>query len=250
MNGKYRIEQAAEEIQLDANPVESSEENSVSLRQDERAEIYIEAGGEALPLGAILESLLFVSDAPVEPSTIAKILDFDTSMIEHGLQRLAQTYENDKRGLRLQQRNGKFQLVTQPAVASIIEDFLNLDTSSKLSGPALETLAVIAYRQPITRVQIEAVRGVDSAGVLRSLVQRGLVEEIGRLEVAGRPILYSVTDSFMQHFGLTKLGELPPLETTEADTLWATTKLAELEGYPNGKAPEYVSGFNENRSEL
>jgi len=79
-----------------------------------------------------------------------------------------------------------------------------------------------------TRMQIEAVRGVDSAGVLRSLVQRGLAEEVGRLEVAGRPILYGVTDLFMQHFGLTKLGELPPLESSEADTLWATTKLAEL----------------------
>src|SRR5690606_8775124 len=95
------------------------------------------------------------------------------------------------------------------------------------SAPALETLAIIAYRQPVTRVQIEAVRGVDSSAILRSLVQRGLIQESGRLEGAGRPILYSVTETFMQHFGLTALDELPTLEATEADTLWATTILAE-----------------------
>ncbi len=245
MNGQYLIGQAGEETLLEVNHLGDNEEELPKLLDEQPSEIQIETGGETLPLGAILESLLFVTDAPIEPSTIAKLLNFDTLTIERGLQRLADAYENSERGLRLQQRNGKFQLVTQPAVASIIEDFLNLDTSTKLSGPALETLAVIAYRQPITRVQIEAVRGVDSAGVLRSLVQRGLVEEIGRLEVAGRPILYSVTDSFMQHFGLTKLGELPPLETTEADTLWATTKLAEMEGF-NNNAPLPVSRLSEN----
>jgi segregation and condensation protein B len=89
----------------------------------------------------------------------------------------------------------------------------------------LEALAVIAYRQPVTRAQVEAVRGVDCAGVLRSLAQRGLVEEVGRLDVPGRPILYGVTDLFMQHFGLTNLQELPPLEEPDADTLEAATLL-------------------------
>ncbi|MCB9159080.1 MAG: SMC-Scp complex subunit ScpB [Caldilineaceae bacterium] len=98
--------------------------------------------------------------------------------------------------------------------------------STRLSGPALETLAVIAYRQPVTRAQVEAVRGVDCSGVLRSLLQRGLIEDAGRLETVGRPILYSVTDLFMQHFGLTGMNELPELKTDEADTLWAATELA------------------------
>ena len=195
--------------------------------------VYIEICGEKLPLVTVLESLLFVADSPIEPAAIARLLDGDTAVIEANLQRLAKMYQEEGRGLRLQERNGKFQLVTLPAVASIIEDFLNLAMTTKLSGPALETLAVIAYRQPITRMQIEAVRGVDSAGVLRSLAQRGLVEEVGRLEVVGRPVLYGVTDLFMQHFGLLKLGELPPLEASEADTLWATTKLAELNGLSN-----------------
>ena len=188
----------------------------------------IEIGGEKLPLTSVLESILFVADSPVAPTQLAKVLPVDLNRIESGLEALAHLYEQTGRGLRLQTRDGKYLLITRPAVAAVIENFLNLDTTAKLSTPALETLAVIAYRQPITRMQIEAVRGVDSAGVLRSLVQRGLVEETGRLEVAGRPFLYGVTDLFMQHFGLTKIEDLPPLQSSEADTLWATTKLAEL----------------------
>lgn len=187
------------------------------------------ADGAPFTITALLEGLLFVADVPMAASQFARVLQLDIPTVEAGLSALAQSYEADGRGLRLMEHNKKFQLVTVPAFAPIIEEFLHLDASTRLSGPALETLSVIAYRQPVTRMQIEAVRGVDSASVLRSLLQRGLVEEVGRLELAGRPILYGVTDLFMQHFGITKLGELPALEPTEADTLWATTKLAESE---------------------
>lgn len=189
----------------------------------------VEAGGEKVSLGTALESLLFVATTPVTINQLENVLKLEAEVITHGLEKLAQEYKARQRGLRLQTREGKFQLVTIPATASLIEEFLNLDLNVRLSTPALESLAVIAYRQPVTRSQIEAVRGVDSAGVLRSLLQRGLVEEVGRLEVVGRPILYGVTDLFMQHFGLTHLGELPPLEADDHDLLQAATKLAELE---------------------
>ncbi|MEX1021337.1 MAG: SMC-Scp complex subunit ScpB [Litorilinea sp.] len=179
---------------------------------------------------ALLESLLFVAGEPVAASQLARTLEMDEPTVVAALEDLAQIYGEQNRGLRLQAHREKYQIVTAPAAANHIERFLNLDSSSKLSGPALETLAVVAYRQPVTRSQVEAVRGVDCAAVLRSLVQRGLVEEVGRLDVVGRPFLYGVTELFMQHFGLTDLGELPPLEQTEADTLWAATALAELEG--------------------
>jgi len=192
-------------------------------------DIQMESHGRRLGLTMLLESLLFVSDEPVEASQLAKALNISIKQAEAGLKRLDTLYEATTRGLRVQVLEGRYQLVTAPETANAIEDFLNLDLTTKLSGPALETLAVVAYRQPATRAQIEAVRGVDCAGVLRSLGQRGLIEEAGRLDTVGRPILYGVTDLFMQHFGLLELDGLPPLETDDEDMLWAATKLAEME---------------------
>lgn len=190
--------------------------------------------GNGLALTALLESLLFVASEPVEPSQLARTLAQPLQRIEEALLELATGYEQSKRGLRVQRLNDKVQLVTAPAAAPFIEHFLNLDATTRLSGPALETLAIIAYRQPVTRSQIEAVRGVDCAGVLRSLAQRGLVADVGRAEGVGRPILYGVTELFMQHFGLMEMTELPPLEETDADRLWAATILEEesLDGMP------------------
>ena len=199
------------------------------LDDHNNTQLHISINEETIALISAIEALLFVADGPVEVPPLAKVLAITSEELYAGLKTLAQQLVTQGRGLRLQEHNGKFQLVTAATCAPLIETFLNLDTSTKLSAPALETLAIIAYRQPVTRAQIEAVRGVDSAGILRSLLQRGLIEEAGRLEGVGRPIVYNVTDLFMQHFGLTGLDELPPLETTDADTLWAATKLAELE---------------------
>lgn len=176
-------------------------------------------------IAAVIESLLFVADKPVSITQLAQSLKVDAEIVADGLRNLAHTYVSDGRGLRIQEQQGKYRLVTMPEAAGAIEDFLNLDLNTKLSGPALETLAVIAYRQPVTRAQVEAVRGVDCGGVLRSLVQRGLVEEVGRLETVGRPILYSITEQFMHHFGLTNMDELPPLPAPEANLLVAVTEL-------------------------
>jgi segregation and condensation protein B len=182
---------------------------------------------EGVALTTLLESLLFVASEPVDSRQLAQTLAQPLEIIELGLAELADYYQRSLRGLRLQRFNDKVQLVTAPAAAPFIETFLNLDNSTRLSSPALETLAVIAYRQPVTRAQIEAVRGVDCSGVLRSLMLRGLVVEVGRMEGIGRPILYGVTELFMQHFGLMEMGELPPLEETDADRLWAATVLDE-----------------------
>ena len=181
----------------------------------------------ALPLLSALESLLFVADEAVEPTRLAQALGCGLAEVNGALVQLRAEYEQHNRGVRLQERNGKVQLVTNPAAAQAVEDFLSLDLTTKLSGPALETLAIIAYRQPVTRVQIEAVRGVDCSGMVRKLEQQGLVEEVGRLETPGRPILYGVTDLFLQHFGLTHLAELPALPELDADSLRAVMALAE-----------------------
>jgi segregation and condensation protein B len=107
------------------------------------------------------------------------------------------------------------QLTTAPETAEAIERFLGLEATSHLSRAALETLAIIAYQQPVTRPQVDSVRGVNSDGVMRSLLSKGLIQEGGRAEGPGRPILYSTTPEFLQHFGLNSLNELPPLEREE-----------------------------------
>jgi segregation and condensation protein B len=185
----------------------------------ESGDLLVRTGEAALSMGSVLESLLFVADAPVEAAQLARVVNAPVEVVEGHLRQLAAEFHGAARGLRVAERNGRFQLVTAPAAAALIETFLNLDMTTKLSAPALETLAVVAYRQPVTRAQVEAVRGVDCSGILRSLLQRGLVEEVDRLDAPGRPMRYGVTDLFMQHFGLTGLHELPPLEQIEAEQL-------------------------------
>lgn len=197
--------------------------------QTEASCYKISINGRQLPLLSVLESILFVADAPVDVAQIRQVLNIEEDMLRSSLQMLATEYAKQDRGLRLHNHDGKFQLVSRPDVSPLIETFLNLDANTKLSNSALETLAIIAYGQPITRTQIEAIRGVDCTGVLRTLLLRGLIEERGRQDGAGRPILYGVTNEFMHYFGLTQMSELPPLEKVDADTLWATAKLAETQ---------------------
>ncbi len=164
-----------------------------------------------LTLAATVESLLFVADAPVSVSHLAEALERDERDVEAVLQTLAEGYAG--RGVRLQRKGNRVQLVSAPEAAPAIERFLGLSQSGKLSAAALETLAIVAYEQPVTRPQIEAIRGVSSDGVLRTLLSKGLIEEVGRLETVGHPVLFGTTFEFLQYFGLSSLGDLPPLET-------------------------------------
>ncbi len=166
-----------------------------------------------LTLAAIVESLLFVADAPVPVSQLAEAAECDARDIEAALKSLAEDYVN--RGIRLQRKGNLVQLVSAPQAAPYIERFLGLSLSGKLSAAALETLAMVAYKQPITRPQIEAIRGVSSDGVLRTLMSKGLIEEVGRLETVGHPVLFGTTFEFLQYFGLDSLDELPSLEIDE-----------------------------------
>ncbi len=158
----------------------------------------------------LVESLLFVADEPVSAARLAHTLDVPEETIRAILDRLAR--ECQTRGIRLQRKADRVQLVSAPEAAPYVERFLGLDLTTRLSPAALEVLAIVAYRQPITRAQIEAIRGVSCDAVLRTLVSRGLLEEVGRLEQAGQPILYGTTFQFLQHFGLSSLEELPLLE--------------------------------------
>lgn len=168
-----------------------------------------------LPLSVKLEAMLFVAAEPVTPAQLAAALDVSPSVIERGLNELGSALA--ARGLRLQRHAGRVQLTTAPELADLIERFLGLEATSHLSRAALETLAIIAYQQPVTRPQIDAIRGVNSDSMMKSLLNKGLILESGRADGPGRPILYSTTPEFLQHFGLSSILEMPPLAKPEED---------------------------------
>ncbi|MEI6290492.1 MAG: SMC-Scp complex subunit ScpB [Chloroflexota bacterium] len=161
-------------------------------------------------MAAILEGLLFVAAEPVAPAQLASTLEVTVSRIEKGLEELEESLKSS--GLRLQRHAGRVQLTTAPEMADYIEKYLGLEATSRLSRAALETLAIIAYQQPVTRPAVDSVRGVNSDGVIKSLLSKGLLQEVGRSEGPGRPILFGTTPEFLQHFGLNSLSELPPLD--------------------------------------
>src|SRR5688572_8654395 len=168
-----------------------------------------------LPLSTKLEAMLFVAGEPVTTSQLATALDVAPSVIERGLNELYASLTT--RGLRLQRHAGRVQLTTAPQLADLIERFLGLEATTHLSRAALETLAIIAYQQPVTRPQIDAIRGVNSDSMLKSLLHKGLILETGRADSPGRPILYSTAPEFLQHFGLNSILELPPLTKLEEE---------------------------------
>jgi segregation and condensation protein B len=168
-----------------------------------------------LPLSVQVEAMLFVAAEPVTPAQLAAALDVAISVVERGLNELDASLAG--RGVRLQRHAGRVQLTTAPELAELIERFLGLEATSHLSRAALETLAIIAYQQPVTRPQIDAIRGVNSDSMMKSLLNKGLILESGRADGPGRPILYSTTPEFLQHFGLNSILEMPPLAKPEEE---------------------------------
>jgi len=162
-----------------------------------------------LPLSAKLEAILFVAAEPIGTSQLAVALDVSSSVVERGLNELGESLST--RGLRLQRHAGRVQLTTAPQLAELIERFLGLESTTHLSRAALETLSIVAYQQPVTRPQIDSIRGVNSDSMIKSLLNKGLVLETGRADGPGRPILYSTSPEFLQHFGLNSILEMPPL---------------------------------------
>jgi segregation and condensation protein B len=167
-------------------------------------------GESDLSLEARLEALLYVSPSPVTVGHLAKTLRVSNRMVTKALENLAALYQ--QRGLRLQFHQSEVQITTAPELASDIERFLHLERVTRLTRAALEVLAIIAYQQPVTRPQIDSIRGVNSDSVLRTLLRHGMIEDVGRSDGPGRPILYKTTAEFLQHFGLTALQELPQID--------------------------------------
>jgi segregation and condensation protein B len=169
-------------------------------------------------LGAFFEALLFIAERPLDTAELAELAGVPRPVAEAALAGLADDLVAGQRGLRLQRMDDAWQLATSPEVGERLAAYAARE-EARLTPAALEALAVVAYRQPCTRGEVERVRGVDSDYVLRSLLHRRLVVEMGRRDTPGRPILYGTTFAFLERFGLTSLDDLPPIEEDTQPTL-------------------------------
>lgn len=160
-----------------------------------------------------IESLLFVSGEPMKLKDISNIIECSPSYTKDILTELSLEYKKEVRGIKLLHINDAYQLVTKPENSDFIQKILKTNIRQSLSQAALESLAIVAYKQPITRVAIDEIRGVKSESAVQRLLERNLIKEIGRLDVIGRPILYGTTDEFLKQFNMENLKELPTLES-------------------------------------
>lgn len=172
---------------------------------------------ELKEMEAALEAILFAAGEPVALERICLTLELDKATVEALCQRLADQYSYERRGLRLLRMEGSYQLCTAAEYAPLIRKAFESRKPAKLSQPALEVLAIIAYYQPVTRAYIDQVRGVDSSYTVGLLLERELIEEAGRLAVPGRPIQYRTTKNFLRSFSLSSLDELPELPSSSAE---------------------------------
>jgi segregation and condensation protein B len=158
-----------------------------------------------------LEAILFVADEPLSAAVLGQVVEVSRRAVERALEALAAEYEARGSGIALREVAGGWRLMTHPSAHPYVEQFVLSSRHARLTKASLETLAVVAYKQPVTRHQVSSVRGVDSDGVLRSLFERGLVQEVGRDDGPGRAVLYGTTVSFLERLGLPSLAELPSL---------------------------------------
>lgn len=161
---------------------------------------------------ALIEALLFTAVEPLKPKEIKKVTELSLSEIEAAIDNLAAEYDNPSRGVELLEINQGYQLRTKPAYQSYINQLHQPEVNKQLTQASLETLTIIAYKQPVTRAEIEDIRGVNVSKALKTLQQRGLIAELGRKDTIGNPIIYGTSDKFLEYFGLSDLNELPEPE--------------------------------------
>lgn len=171
-------------------------------------------------LKKIIETLLFITDRPVKPGRIADVVETaDARRVREIIRQLQEEYASQGRAVQIVELGGGFQMSTKPEYGRWVRRLYNEKMTTKLSNAALETLAIVAYKQPITRAEMEAIRGVDVAGPLERLLERALVRVVGKKDTVGRPMVYGTTDEFLRMFGLNKISELPDLQVFAAKTL-------------------------------
>lgn len=164
---------------------------------------------------SIIEAILFVADRPVSADQLAVLVEMDSDDVEMIIQELQKEYDETKRSFQIVEIANGYQICTRSEYATWIKKFYTTEISSRLSTSALEALAIVAYKQPVTRAEIEEIRGVISDSVIRTLLERNLISIVGRKDAPGRPLLYGTTTEFLIHFGLKDLSELPSIDEIE-----------------------------------
>jgi len=197
---------------------------------------------EDAELKKVLETLLFITDAPLPVSRIAQLCEIkNKERLETALQELRKTYDDEGRALQVMQVAGGWQLATRPEHGLWVRKLFHNKMTVRLTQAALETLCIIAYKQPLTRAEIEAIRGVEVIGPLETLTQRRLITVVGRRESIGRPILYGTTSEFLRQFGLNSLDDLPKLETFNIENVAAAAQSTAVELIEQESMPEPVA---------
>lgn len=200
-------EQAAEDL-ADAEQAEDAEAASDLAAADDAEIVSFDPEDAA----GVIEAILFASDAALPPARLASVAELPVRAIRHAVDLLNERYEKNQAAFRIQSLAGGYQMVTLPDYHDVLKRLLNVRKQSRLSQAAMETLAIVAYRQPILRADIEVVRGVACGEMLRSLLERGLAKIVGRADVIGRPMLYGTTKKFLEIFGLASIKDLPGTE--------------------------------------
>lgn len=202
------IEEHEEEFETEdsisnAESPQSNEEEPEPSQQDMDVELTVES---------VIEAVLFASDEPLSEARLADIVETRAKQIRQHIKNLNEKYEANNNAFRIEQIAGGYQMLTLGPYNYWLKKLLRVRSDTKLSAAALETLAIIAYKQPVMRADIEAIRGVAAGEVIRALCYKGLVKIVGRAEVLGRPMLYGTTKKFLETFGLNTLKDLPKIE--------------------------------------
>lgn len=193
---------------------------------------------EAEELKPAIEAILFACGTPAELTKMAQALEIKEEKAEELLKSLMEDYSNRKSGIKIVRLGKSYQMCTEKEYAEIIRTVLDLRRNSPLSQAALEVLAIIAYNQPVTKAFVEQIRGVDCSGVVSSLVARELIEEKGRLELPGRPLIYGTTENFLRCFNVSDISELPPLPQKNNDEENSEESSENSENESTNKEPE------------
>lgn len=213
-NIEVPAEENADDIQPeDEKSVEESADENTEQQPADKPPVFAEPDEPIeTTIASVVEAVLFASDEPLSPTRLASIVETTTKEIKDSIQSLNEEYKASNRAFRIEPIAGGFQMLTLSPYNAWLQKLLRARSDSKLSSAALETLAIISYKQPIIRADIEAIRGVAAGEMIRSLMYKGLVKIVGRAEIIGRPMLYGTTKKFLEVFGLNSLKDLPKIE--------------------------------------